>query len=364
MKNIKKLATALSLVIVCSMSACSTVGSTPTTKDNGSTAEESKKEENTSGIQIEKTEGKEGKKYTIAVVPKLTTLSWYERMEEGVKEYAADNNVDAFFTGPSEADGALQAQCIEDLISQGVDAICCVPFSTESLEPVFKKAREAGIVVITHEGATMENIDYDIEAFNNEEYGTHLMKILGEATGGSGEYIQTVGALTSASHLEWTTAAQKYQEEKYPDMKRYGDLIETSDDQSVAYNKVKEALTAKPDIKAIQGSAMPDVAGAALAVEELGLGGKVKIAGTALVSNAGQYVKDGTIETISFWDPALAGKALVDLAVKILDGEEVKDGIDLGAEGYTSMKLDGKVLTGAAWIDVNKDNVDDPKYDF
>ena len=64
--------------------------------------------------------------YTIAVVPKTTSLSWYERMEEGVQEYAGENNIDAFFTGPSEADGALQAQYIEDLISQGVDAICVV----------------------------------------------------------------------------------------------------------------------------------------------------------------------------------------------------------------------------------------------
>lgn len=340
------------------------MGSAPASKDSESTTAGSGASASAGGVQTTEIEGKDGKKYTIAVVPKLTTLSWYERMEEGVKEYAAEHDVDAFFTGPSEADGALQAQCIEDLISQGVDAICCVPFSTESLEPVFKKARDAGIVIITHEGATMENIDYDIEAFNNVDYGAHLMEILGNATGGEGEYIQTVGALTSASHLEWTTAGLEYQKENYPNMKLYGDLIETADDQSQAYSKVKEALTANPGIKAIQGSAMPDVAGAALAVEELGLGGQVKIAGTALVSNAGQYVKDGTIDAISFWDPALAGKALVDLAVKILDGEEVTDGIDLGAEGYHSMKLDGKVLTGAAWIDVTKDNVDDPKYDF
>ena len=105
-------------------------------------------------------------------------------MEEGVDEYAKDNGVDAFFTGPSEADGALQAQCIEDLISQGVDAICVVPFSTESLEPVLKKARDQGIVVITHEAPGMTNADYDIEAFNNDEYGNHLMEALGDSCQG------------------------------------------------------------------------------------------------------------------------------------------------------------------------------------
>ena len=147
-------------------------------------------------------------------------------------------------------------------------------------------------------------------------------------------------------------------------MKKYGDLIETSDDQDTAYNKVKEALTANPGIVGIQGSAMPDVAGAALAVEEMGMSGKIKIVGTALVSNAGEYVKNGTIDMISFWDPALAGKAMVETAVKLLNGETIEDGVDLGVEGYNEMKLDGNILIGNAWIDVTKDNVDDPAYDF
>lgn len=304
------------------------------------------------------------KDYKIAVVPKLTSIAWFQRMEVGVKEYAEQTGVDAFYTGPSEGDGALQAQAVEDLISQGVDAICVVPFSTEALEPVLKKARDAGIVVITHEASGMTNMDYDIEAFNNEAYGEHFMECLGEATGGEGEYIFEVGSLTSESHNQWVDAAKLLQEEKFPNMKQYGDKIETADDQSKSYDKVKEVLTANPNIAAIQGSAMPDVAGAALAVEELGLAGKVKIAGTSLVSVSGKYVKDGTIDMISFWDPALAGKAMIQLAIKVLDGEEVTTGCDLGVEGYDNLTLDGNVLYGQAWIDVTKDNVDDPAYDF
>ncbi|MCU6746212.1 autoinducer 2 ABC transporter substrate-binding protein [Faecalicatena acetigenes] len=308
--------------------------------------------------------GSDSSSYTIAVVPKTTSLSWYERMEEGVQEYAKENNVDAFFTGPSEADGALQAQYIEDLISQGVDAICVVPLSTESLEPVLKKAREAGIVVITHEGAGMENIDYDLEAFSNVEYGERLMEVLGEAVGGEGEYIQIVSGLTSASHIEWTAAAQEYAAENYPNLTMYGDLIESNDDQSTAYEKVVEALTANPNINAIMGCSMTDASGAALAVEELGLTGQVKIVGTGLVSNAGDYVRNGTIDMATFWDPALAGEALIEMAVMTLNGEQLAEGADLGVDGYTKMTLEGNVLQGQAWIEVTEDNVDDPAYDF
>ena len=55
---------------------------------------------------------------------------------------------------------------------------------------------------------------------------------------------------------------------------------------------------------------------------------------------------------------------MVETAVKLLNGETIEDGVDLGVEGYNEMTLDGNILIGNAWIDVTKDNVDDPAYDF
>ena len=55
---------------------------------------------------------------------------------------------------------------------------------------------------------------------------------------------------------------------------------------------------------------------------------------------------------------------MIQLAINVLDGQEVSDGMDLGIKGYDDLMLDGKVLYGQAWIDVTKDNVDDPAYDF
>jgi simple sugar transport system substrate-binding protein len=304
------------------------------------------------------------KKYTIVTVPKLTSIAWFQRMEEGVKKYAKDSGMDAYYTGPATGDAALQAQAIEDLIAKKVDAICVVPFSTEALEPVLKKARDAGILVITHEASGMTNIDYDIEAFDNTEYGAHFMTEIGKITNGTGKYVQEVGALTSESHKQWTDASSALQKTKFPELQLFGDKIETKDDQTVSYNKIKEVLKSNPDIAAIQGSAMGDVAGAALAVEEAGLSGKVKIVGTSLVSVSGKYIKSGTIDMISFWDPADAGYAMNVLAQKILSKEKVGDNLDLGIKGYDKLTLKGKVFTGQAWVDVTKDNVDDPAYAF
>jgi simple sugar transport system substrate-binding protein len=37
----------------------------------------------------------------------------------------------------------------------------------------------------------------------------------------------------------------------------------------------------------------------------------------------------------------------------------VTDGMDLGLPGYEKITLDGKVIYGQAWVNVNKDNMAD-----
>lgn len=303
-----------------------------------------------------------GKKFRIATVPKVSGIAWFQRMEEGVKKFAKDTGYDAFQVGPEKADAALQVKIVEDLIAQKVDAICVVPFSPEALEPVLKKAREKGIVVISHEASNQQNVDYDIEAFDNAAYGAHFMDKLGELMGGEGEYATFVGSLTSKTHIEWVDAAVARQKEKYPKMKLVADKNESYEDQTKSYAKTKELLKAHPNLKGIQGSSMADVPGCALAVEEMGLSGKVKIVGTTLPSVGGKYVASGSLDMIGFWDPAIAGYAMNKLAVMVLEKKEIKDGLDLGLEGYKSLKVKGKVLYGQAWIDVTKENLKD--YNF
>lgn len=302
------------------------------------------------------------KKYKIATVVKLTGVAWFNRMEEGVKKFAKETGNDAFEVGPPQADAALQVKMIEDLIAQKVDAICVVPNSPEALEPVLKRARDAGIVVIAHEASNAQNVDYDIEAFDNTAYGAHFMDQLAKAMGEKGEYGVFVGFLTSKSHNEWVDGAIARQKEKYPNMKLGVDKIETAEDQQKAYEKTKELLKAHPSITGLQGSAMTDVPGAARAVEEMGLTGKVHVIGTSLVSVAGDYLKSGAADSIGFWDPADAGYAMNKLAVTVLEKKQVATGLDLGLPGYDKLTLKGKVLSGQAWVDVTKANA--AKYNF
>ena len=349
----------LALGMVVAMTATMMAGCGSSSSDSSTAASDSTEAADTADTSADAAaEESKGGDYKIAVVPKMTNIGWFQRMEEGVNDYNKENGTDYVYRGSAE--GADQAGIVEQMLAEDWDAICVVPFDSESLAPVLEKAREQGIVVITHEASSMDPkyFDYDIEAFVNADYGTHFAEAISDITGGEGTYIQFVGDLNSVSHNEWCDAADEYFAAN-TNMKKLG-RSETGDDTTSSYNQTKELLQANPDITAIEGSASTDVVGAAQAVDELGLTGKVAVVGTSMTSIARNYVEKDVINTFSVWDPAKAGQAMIELAIDVLDNGEAPDALNV--EGYESLTADGTVLYGNARVDVTKDNMDE--YDF
>lgn len=300
---------------------------------------------------------------TMAVVVKVAGDPWWSRLEVGLVEYAAANpGIRVFMQGISHADAALQAQLIEDLVAQNVDALGIVPISPQTLEPVIAKAREQGIVVVTHEGETQPTKDYDIEAFDNAAYGVHLMDALASRMDEEGEYAVYVGRLTNVSQNIWVDAAIEHQKEKYPNMTLVGDRIETGEDAATAYRKTLELIAAYPNIKGFQGSSSNDPIGIGQAIEEAGLEERTTVVSTSLVSLTRDLLETGAVDMISFWDPKAAGQAMMEAAVRKMNGQAISTGDDLGIAGYNNVTLVGDVVYGAAWVDVTSENMDE--YDF
>jgi ABC-type sugar transport system, periplasmic component len=302
--------------------------------------------------------------FTIAIVPKDATNPWFVRMEDGVNRYADDTGMNVYQKGPAETDATMQAQVIQDLIAQGVDAIGVVPVDPGALETVLKEALDAGIVVVSHEGASLENTMYDIEAFNNADYGAFIMDNLAEAMGEEGVYTTMVGHVTNASHNEWADGAVARAQEAYPKMTllEAEPRVESQDDGENAYQVAKEVMKKYPEVKGIVGTSSFDAPGVARAIEELGMKGKVFTSGTGMPAANKAILESGIVSSLTLWDPADAGYAMASLATQILEGTTVENGINLDAPGYEDMKFaegSDKILEGNGWIVINADNVDD-----
>ena len=298
----------------------------------------------------------------IANAPKCIGIAWWDRMAVGNDAFAKRTGAEVYQVGNAGvADTAVQVQTIEDIIASGADAITVIPSDVAALEPVLAKARQNGIVVISHEAEGMKNVDYDIEAFINAEYGAHVMDNLAAEMNYEGGYAIIMGGLTMTSHQQWTEAAIARQKEKYPKMYLVCDPLEAASIEGT-YSTTKELLAKYADIKGVIGWDMLNPPGIARAVEEANKVGSIAVTGTCLVSVAGDYMKNGTIKTISFWDPAAAGEAMCELAVKVKNGEAIVDGMNLGVEGYKSISVKGNTVYGAAWVDATVGNMD--QYNF
>ncbi len=306
-----------------------------------------------------------GKKNTIVMVVKLEGVAWFDNMRLGIQAFAKDYpDVEAYQTGAANADPAAQVKIVEDLIAKGVSAILAVPNDPASLVPAFKRANDAGIITLTHEASVQQQVSYDVEAFDNIAYGRHMMDIMAKWMNYEGLWQPFVGHLTSTTHNEWVDGETAQAEEKYPDLKMATDRLEEQENQQMAHDKSLELLKTYPALKAIMGSAMSTVPGAAQAITEKGLIGKVAAFGTCLPSVAGDYIKSGAAMSIHFWVPADAGYVTARVAYELLKGNKITEGMDLGKPGYEKITIKQNasgvpVIYGSAWVDVNKDNLQD-----
>ena len=299
----------------------------------------------------------------IVMCAKHEGISWFDDMRVGVEQFGKDYDVNAYQIAPEGGDHAKQVLMVEDLIAKGVDAICVVPNDPMSMVPVIKKAREAGIIVISHEAQQLEGVvDYDMESFINEDFGRIMFEAVAESMNYEGEYTGFVGALTMQTHMQWFNAGVELQKEKYPKMTLVTDgPIEDKNDEKLAYDRVIEVLKTYPNLKGIYGCTVATCAMGALALEERGIK-DIGIAGLGLPSVNGPYLKSGYLYKAHCWRPADAGYVSCLIAYKMLQGEEIKDGINLVKDGYENCTLKGDIIFGNAPLILSADNVDD--YNF
>ena len=298
----------------------------------------------------------------IVTVVKLREFGWFERMADGIRQFAERRGIDAAVRGPREASAEQQAALLRRVIAKGPDAITVVPNSPPDLEPVLRSAREAGIVVVTHEASNQRNTDVDIEAFDNFAFGPHLMDRLAGCMGESGAYVAFVGNRSARSHRVWVRTALEAAAADHPGIQRIGRPRVSREDEDVAYRKAKAILAAHPEVTGFQGSSAVDVAGIGRAVREAGRQATTCVMGTSSPATVGDLLDDGSVDRIFLWDPAIAGQAQLKLALRVLRGQAVRPGLDLHLPGYRDLRrISGTphALHGDALIDVDLSNAAD-----
>nr|WP_205600928.1 substrate-binding domain-containing protein [Halomonas socia] len=294
---------------------------------------------------------------TIAVIAKVGGIPWFNAMEMGIEQMGEELEIDAYMVGPTSADPALQVRAIEDQITRGVDVIGVVPNDREVLEPVLKRARDQGIIVLTHESPDSENIDYDFEMISAQQLGEEHAKLLANTTGCEGSYAVYVGGLSVPAHNAWADAAVDWLSENCSGLTQAADRFGVAESVDESRNTTLDLLRSHDDLAGIMSFGSQGTIGAARAVKERGLDGDVAVMGLFSPGQGRRLVHEGVITGGFQWSPLDAGKAFVALGNMLLNGEEVTDGANLPVLG--EITLEGKTIFASQPLELSQDTVDE-----
>lgn len=309
-------------------------------------------------------------KMVIAQLPKSVGGAWFTRMFQGFGRYSGMTGSETFQIGPSVGDAAAQNRMVQDLVAQGVDVIAVSVFSAEQIDVELGRAMAEGIIVISNEGPDMQNMHYNVEAFDNAAFGATAAEALAKGMGEEGEIIIFVGSLASTAHVAWAQGIVDAMNAKYPKMKvanRGGIFIETGNNAALSYERAREALRAYPNARGAFSPSATDTPAIARAIEEAGLINDITYVAVGLPNANRTYLKSGAINVLASWDPAEVGLAMCMVAGAVKSGYELKTGDDLGVFGFNSINVTTnahgrKTVWGTEWRMITADNIDNYNY--
>lgn len=359
--------TVVSLVLIATLSfaGCKATSVTETAAETTvaeTSAEEVSTETPAETSAVEEGLAKASKEWVIADVPKLAPTPYFDRGAEGLKLASEKFGIKAYQIGAVDFDPSAQIKIIEDLIAKKVDAILACAIDPNSLVPVLKKAMDSGILTMSYSSPVEESaIRWDVRSLDDKEFGEHLWDTLVQFMGDSGEYAVLTGQIDTPDHTMWFNYGTEYAKTKYPNLKLVTERIPTDEKMDVAYDTTIDLLKTYPNLKGIIGLGAGNPPGIAKALRDKGLKDEVAAVGTGLPSMCAEYLKDGSLDIASLWDPLNISYVAAYIAMLTLEGKEdqIKTGMEIPDYTGGEIKVDGKVIIPGTYIDFTAENVDD-----
>lgn len=309
-------------------------------------------------------EGDSSKKITVAMLPKKKGVPYFTSCSEGAMEAAKEMNVELIYDGPTSGDPAEAAKKIDEWTAQGVDVIAISPNDPAVLGPAMKRARDAGIKVITWDAdAAPETREFLVNQATPEEIGFSLVDAMAKDLGGDkaeGEVAIVTAALTAANQNEWMKH-MKTRLEKYPGLK----LVEvkpSNEDQKLAFSVSQDLMKAYPNLKGIFAISSVAFPGAAEAIKQANKTDKVFVTGLSTPNDMKSYVNEGVVKSVILWNTKDLGYLTICAARGLMDGTLKSGATTLKAGRLGEKKVVGDNVMLGGTITFTKENIG--QFDF
>src|SRR5258706_890835 len=228
----------------------------------------------------------DGKKLTIAVIPKGTSHEFWKSIHAGAikaqRELSTNGaEVEIIWKGPlREGDREQQIQVVEGFTSQGVNGIVLAPLDNRALARPVEEAKSAGVPTVIIDSALESNSIVSFVATDNRKGGMLGADRLGELLGGKGKVILLRYAEGSASTEEREAGFLDEMKQKYPNIELLSTIQHGGATRDTAKTASESLLNKFGDD--VQGIFCPNestTAGMLSALQDIGKAGKVMFVG-------------------------------------------------------------------------------------
>lgn len=285
-------------------------------------------------------------KPTVALVFKTLNNPFFIDMQKGAEEAAEKLEVNLLVQAAErEVDVEKQMQIIENLIQREASVICITPSGSKEIVPAIVKANEAGIPVIIID----TRVDSSVLAesggsfitfigSDNKEGGKIAGKYIAKKLGGSGNIAILEGI---PGHETGDARLNGF----YSAVNDFEELnVVTSQtanwERDQGFNVFQNILQANPNVEAVFACNDMMALGAIEAISAAGKTGEIIVVGFDAIADSRLSILKGEMAGSIAQHPKEMGRAAIEYAWKIINGEAVPKKIPIKIELITKDKLE------------------------
>ena len=304
-----------------------------------------------------------GDTISVAFVPKLQGVPYFEAMNTGGLAAAEEYGFEWLYQGPVEADAAAQADVVRSFIQQGVDVLIVAPNDPDSMAPLLEEAAAAGIKVATSDTDAPNSVrEVFVNQASEQGIGEGIIDALMEAMGGEGRFAIVSCGETAANLNAWIAVQEAYVAEAYPNA-TLTEIVYAGEDQAKGTEFATNLMNADPELTGLIGQCTTSAPGAAQAIRDLGKIGEVFSVGLGTPQSMKEYLADGSSSAAILWNVEDLGY-LTGWA-----GYQLATGGDLAPSGAVAERIPDasfdpatKVLLLGPALRITEENVDNFSY--
>jgi RecQ family ATP-dependent DNA helicase len=258
---------------------------------------------------------------------------------------------------------ANASEFIDNDISRGMDGILFAANDPTAISPVLRKALKAGVRVIGYDAESQPDArEWFIQQATPEGIAKALIDSLVAEVGKEADIAIVTSSLTAPNQNAWIAEMKKYISAQGLKL-NIVTILPSEEDQQQAFKVTGQILKAYPNVKGVIGLSSVAFPGAADAITQANLIGKIAVTGLSTPNQMKPFVKSGCVKSVILWNPVDLGYAAIYAMRAVVDGKLKPGDTELEAGRLGKLKLINRsqFLLGPPFI-FSKDNID--KFDF